>query len=792
MVGKYLISLIIISAIIVSSVAMVPVLAGGHSKSLIILKKLPVKVPEEYPEGSFFVDKFWKHYDVVGLKDITAKAFLDKGNEKGLILKLSKPYEGEIFYGLIPPNAEVDIPLYRRASKIVNGTALIEIYRFARTSWQGYPAMDLYGWSGMKTYKGTIYYKMVLHIDGKEYIYKGRVSFKRLEDGTFIKIITITEGPIVANITSDDPTAVVIAWETDRPSKGRVVIEGVGSFTDGVISERHEVLIRGLRPNTTYKYYVVAEDPETGETIKSRTYWFKTAPPKGARFKFRWAITNDGRAGEGGGEYDVCGVNAVTNLKIFTHALANNVSFIVYPGDLVMGYTKSVEDYVMQLKSWKHIVEPVNHYIPVYVGMGNHEFLVNAWDDGSFFGILLDKWPYDVESSEAIFAKEFVNPTNGPASEDGEYYDPDPTTINFPPYKETVYAFQYGNILIVVVNTDYWGAIETQVSKYGGNIMGYIMDKQLKWLKEILDKAEEDPTIDWVFVAGHTPAFPAGGHVVDSMWYKGNNTFRPYVYSFEKDTLTPLSKGIIERRNEFWEILSNHSKVLAYFSGHEHNYYRILITDKVPVGVPEVDDVDGDGVLEKYSPNPKFKYPVWQINVGTAGAGYYSRRVDEYVPWRDYVEYFTVIPGYALIEVNGKHVVLKYYSVNGELLDVVDLTSVRGITPPKPKPKVITVTETVTRTETLTQTVTTTSIVTTTKELRITETKTVTKEKTLTTTSTVTYTTTHTSVFTTTTTEKVKITAWDITAVVGVLAFVIGALIAYFIARKPAAKAETK
>ena len=779
---KYKVSLSIIS-IVILTLAIVAMATNSTST-----EKLPVKIPEGLPEGSFFVDKFWKHYDIVGLNDINANAFLDKGNEKGLILNLSKPLNGEIYFGLIPPNSVYEEPYFKREAKIVNGTALLDISKFVKNSWQGYPALDIYGWHNKTTFKGTIYYKMVLHGSNRDYIYYGRVSFKRLENGTFIKIITITEGPIVANVTSDDPSKVIVVFETDRPSKGIVNVIGVGNFTDNNIATRHEIAVKGLKPNTTYKYYVIAIDPSTGENITSRTYWFKTAPEKGSRHSFKWVFTNDGRGATGGEERDVCGVNAYVNSLIFAQALEKNASFVVYTGDLITGYTKRPEDYIMQLKTWRLIAEPANHYIPIYVTMGNHEFLVNAWDDGTFFGVQLDKWPYDTMSSEALFAKEFVNPTNGPKSEDGASYDPDPNVDNFPPYKETAYYFRYGNIMVVVVNTDYWGAIESEVSKYGGNIMGYIMDKQLEWLKKVLDEAEQDPTIDWIFVVGHTPAFPAGGHTVDSMWYKGNNTYRPYIYDYVTGKLVPAPKGIVERRNEFWEILSNHSKVLAYFSGHEHNYYRILITNKTPVGVPEVDDVNGDGVLDKYSPNPKFKYPVWEINVGTAGAEYYAKRNDQYVPWKDEVKAFSIIPGYVLIEVNGKHVELKYYSIYGQLLDKVDLTSIRGVQPPKPTPTTTTMTVTVTATETTTETTTKTVIntatITTTSYATTTSTQTVTQTKTQKETTTITTTVTTTTVSPTTITKEVKVTAWDVTIGVGIVLLIIGIVVTYFAVRR--------
>ena len=41
---------------------------------------------------------------------------------------------------------------------------------------------------------------------------------------------------------------------------------------------------------------------------------------------------------------------------------------------------------------------------PVYPAMGNHEALLNVFDDGSKYGIALDQWPYATHSAEAVFA----------------------------------------------------------------------------------------------------------------------------------------------------------------------------------------------------------------------------------------------------------------------------------------------------------------------------------------------------------------------------------------------------
>jgi hypothetical protein len=93
------------------------------------------------------------------------------------------------------------------------------------------------------------------------------------------------------------------------------------------------------------------------------------------------------------------------------------------------------------------------------------------------------------------------------------------------------------------------------------------MDNQIKWLRETIAKLEKDRDIDHIFVTQHTPAFPNGGHSRDDMWYSGDNSKRPFIAG------KPVDKGIIERRDEYLDILINEStKVVGMLTGDEHNY----------------------------------------------------------------------------------------------------------------------------------------------------------------------------------------------------------------------------
>ena len=85
----------------------------------------------------------------------------------------------------------------------------------------------------------------------------------------------------------------------------------------------------------------------------------------------------------------------------------------------------------------------------------------------AFDGMQVDRWPYDTEGTETIFAESFLNPSNGP----------EPSNPHRPTYKETVFSFSYGFVKVIGFNNNYWYSNRQEV--VGGSPEGYIMDDQL-------------------------------------------------------------------------------------------------------------------------------------------------------------------------------------------------------------------------------------------------------------------------------------------------------------------------
>lgn len=548
--------------------------------------------------------------------------------------------QGLLYYGFVPTeNVRFLQPVwFKYAEKITDGKASVNI-----TAMKG--KYDIVGWeiSG----RGLLAYRV--SNSGGELIYEGRIGFKG--KGPFEPTLTLTEGPFVNRITSE---SVTITFSTNQLCSPTVSIDGTvytekQRMMNPVGTTRHEILINKLMPATTYTYTVHAAE-------QSISHQFTTAPPPGSRKPFAFGYASDSRKAMGGGERNMKGVNAYMVKRIAALSVSQGAAFLQFTGDMINGQLSAIEETRLEYASWKRAVEPFWHSVPVYTGMGNHESVCLVFGDDANT-VSVDRFPFASSSAETVFANEFCNPANGPLSEDGSYSDPDPNSLDFPPYHESVYSYTYDNVAMVVLNSDYWYAKnEEMIPLTGGNPHGYIMDNQLAWFAKTIERLEADKQIDHVFVSIHTPLFPNGGHAGDAMWYLGNNDIRPYVAG------NPVEKGIIERRDELLDIMVNQSKkVVAVLAGDEHNYSRLLI------------DSDMDLYPENWTHQKLLlKRPLWQITNGSAGAPYYGR---ETLPWSDHLKIFSQQSALALFNINGPAVELKV--TNPDTLEEIETIRLR-------------------------------------------------------------------------------------------------------------------
>ncbi|MGB3005863.1 MAG: metallophosphoesterase [Chitinophagaceae bacterium] len=593
----------------------------------------------QYDEaGRLYFSKDGQRYyaDTTGPRYTLQKLFGNPtGTADGLALDFGT-FKGTISYGMIPyGKVPHPLPVFRFTIPLKDGKANINIKTDFRNPY------DFVKWTDNKGF--TIGYRLA---DEKGVvIFDGEVSAGGI--GPFTVVPTIYEGPFVNNISEKEA---VIWFNTTAPVIASVGIDN-RVITEETEATHHEFKITGLIPGKKYTYSVMAGLP-------SQSYHFTTAPKKGSRKPFVFAYTSDSRSATGGGERNIYGANTYIMKKIAALAYQQKAAFLQFTGDMISGYVSNKEDQEVQFTNWKKAVEPFWHYIPFYTGQGNHEALGYIFrDSAGAQKVFIDKFPYAVHSAEKAMSDAFVNPENGPLSEDGNRYDTNPDNADFPPYKETVYYYTYDNTAMIVLNSDYWfSPTISRETSTGGGLHAYIMDNQLEWLRKTIQKLEKEPAIDHIFITQHTPVFPNGGHKGDDMWYNGNNEKRTYVAG------KPVEKGIIERRDEYLDILINKSKkVVAVLTGDEHNYNRLKLTKDVTI------------YPENY-PHKKLTVsrPIYQINNGAAGAPYYAQ---EQLPWSDHTKAFSVENAVCLFYVNGKSVKMKV--LNPDTLNQIDEVTLR-------------------------------------------------------------------------------------------------------------------
>jgi hypothetical protein len=554
--------------------------------------------------------------------DISQMSGSPAGVETGIALDFHDlELNGTVSYGTYQDKSKFPVIAFLpRPVEIRNGHALLEIKKTFDNS------NDIYHFT--ENGEGVLGFR-VMNTAGK-ILYEGRVAFSG--KGPYQVLPTIIEGPLV-NLLG--PTGCVISFETQVPAKTSVMVDGK-IFGDEQETLHHEIAITGLLPSKTYNYVV-----QYGE--RSDKHTLKTAPEAGSRKPFTFGFVADNRSVIAAGEREFGQTNYQITRTGMAAAVARNISFMQAMGGQTTGNNPSTAGHMLEYANYKRALEPFWSTTPVNVGMGNHEgnYHVFAADSVTKKTTRIDQFPYETESGEAAFAKSFVNPTNGPESEDGASYDPNPNVQDFPTYKENVYYYTYGNLAMIVLNSEYW---KSQDLKISGSPEGYVMDQQLKWLDETIQKFEKDPKIDHVFINLHSSMFPNGDHADAGMWYDGKNDMRPNIMG------VPTDKGIIERRDQLIDVAINHSKkVIGFLVGSEHNFAMLEVT-------PDLDLYPKAYTPAKLKVNRRFFY------IQNGGGGAYAYALMNNNPWMDKFQFFTAPPSMALFHVNGPSVTLEAFN----------------------------------------------------------------------------------------------------------------------------------
>ncbi|OXU15430.1 LamG-like jellyroll fold domain-containing protein [Sedimentisphaera salicampi] len=175
----------------------------------------------------------------------------------------------------------------------------------------------------------------------------------------------------------------------------------------------------------------------------------------------------------------------------------------------------------------------------VLIAVGDHEIGDNNWNVGQPISYLVDD-----------FRLSLAQTFNMDATGNFRFDDPIGSVSSRPlgtPYENTSYAKQVRNALFISVDVFRQDSPEKQLNIISGSVTADVSGSHLTWLENVLDAAENESSIDHVFVLGHTPVLePVRKWVSSGMMFDERGD------------------------SDFWSALRRCSKVRAYFAGEVH------------------------------------------------------------------------------------------------------------------------------------------------------------------------------------------------------------------------------
>lgn len=265
------------------------------------------------------------------------------------------------------------------------------------------------------------------------------------------------------------------------------------------------VRLTGLLPDTEYQYRC-----RIGDNI-SETYKFRTLPGKDVTRKIRFLSFGD--------SHEASSVTPIREAALkflkqeFGEDLQNHFDFITCTGDIIYNYGQYENEFVESLFTPN---KDLTNALPMNIAAGNHDFEKNDSEHSYFYDFM-----------------DFTDLSDAEGDAKGKYY-----------------AQQVGNALYIYLNTNrqYLCPTDNSSQTYQANT-----EAQLEWLKNKLTAAENDNTIDMIFIFGH-------------------HGYRYEMWSAPDDSAT--RKEIAER---LFPVFENSTKIKMYMYGHTHSVERGIL-----------------------------------------------------------------------------------------------------------------------------------------------------------------------------------------------------------------------
>ncbi len=289
----------------------------------------------------------------------------------------------------------------------------------------------------------------------------------------------------------------------------------------------HTVKLIGLQPNTRYYYRVISGNE------KSQKYSFKTLPDATYTGKIRFVILSDTHCPDSTDVGKVLRAAKAKITELYGPDIENHVNGILHSGDITVSGNVP-EQYTTQ---YFRPLSVLSANLPTMVVAGNHE-------------------------GESPFFYQYLKLDNQSAYP------------NEPGLNEKIWNLKVGNSLFIGLNSNI-------ISQYGVT--------EANWLDARLNAAENDPSIDFVFLFIHHLPFSELWNISDA------NT------GFVKNTLIP--------------ILKKYTKVQQLHYGHTHAFERGTIqSGKADGDFRIICGGGGGGALDPWNSSDNHDYNDIQIS----------------------------------------------------------------------------------------------------------------------------------------------------------------------------------
>ena len=406
------------------------------------------------------------------------------------------------------------------------------------------------------------------------------------------------------NIILGRPTANSITVNVNLDQQGELYFEygtSSGNYSTGQTAIFNatagvpvETEINGLEINTQYFYRILFRSVSTDPWIASDEYTFHTQRSSGESFIF--TIASDSHFGQYGGQtadekalYAVTLQNIAQDHPDFHMDLGD--TYAMDPSPLGTGMTEAEADaaYYVQIP----YLGQVCHSIPYFQALGNHEN-EEGWNFDDVFPA-----PDKSLAKVGILARKKYIPNPVP---DGFYTgneDPLPEAIGGDTYREDYYAWEWGDVLLVVLDPYHYSIKwPSEGITYGGEgqdgeAQGDRWDwtlgiNQYLWFKATL----ENSNAKYKFVFSHHETggnIPYGrGGIISAPFFEWGGKNADGTWGF--DTKRPASEG--------WDLpiheLMVDNGVNVYFHGHDHIFAYEELDGIVYLECPKPDDAGYD------------------------------------------------------------------------------------------------------------------------------------------------------------------------------------------------------